>query len=360
MSRKRGDAEYELVSTKKGKYEPDILPTPIAKKQPRKLGLLPYCLMIFFAVFIKAWQPIAIANAKDEDGKYKFQKTAMVILVEMLKFFMCIPPFLAHLAATEPHKRKDLTDLPFVQSLHFLVPSLLYGASNTLVYLSLAYMNPALFHVFGNIRIITTGLLQRVMMGSKKSDVQWVALVLLTIGAVIASPGVSNPDLMGTDTTAFLGLIFTVLMCLCSTSSSIYTEKYYKKTEGLSIFYQNILMYLYGMLVNTIYLLFTEPEVLFEKGLTYGFDFNSYVVLFVQAVMGVSLSFIFKYLDNIVYVISLTVSMLLTVVYSAIFLDFTITIAFMAALAIVTTAVYLYYRSSILEYYGLDERRVNF
>lgn len=294
MSRKRGDAEYELVSTKKDRYEPDIIPALVSKKQPNKLGWLPYCAMIIFAVLIKAWQPIAIANAKNEDGTYRFNKTAMVILVEMLKFFMCIPPFLAHLAATEPHKRKDLTDLPFVQSLHFLVPSLLYGASNTLVYLSLAYMNPALFHVFGNIRIITTGLLQRIMMGSKKSDIQWISLLLLTIGAVIASPGVSNPDLMGEDTTAYLGLIFTFAMCVCSTSSSIYTEKYYKKTEGLSIFYQNILMYVYGMIVNTLFLLFSEPHILLEKGLTDGFDFNSYVVLFVQAVMGVALSFIFK------------------------------------------------------------------
>lgn len=302
MSRKNEKVdEYELVPTNKGLDELDELPVTVLIQKPKKLGWKLYFIMISFTILIKAWQPIAIANAKNEDGVYRFNKTAMVILVEMLKFLICIPPFLAHLIFTEPHQRKDLTNLPFIQTLHFLVPSLLYGAANTLVYLSLSYMNPALFHVLGNVRIITTGVLQRVMMGSKKSDIQWVSLFLLTIGAVIAFPGASNPGLLGSDITNYLGLIFTFAMCLCSTSSSIYTEKYYKKTEGLSIFYQNILMYMYGMLVNTLFLLATEPDALTVRGLTDGFEFYSYVVLGVQAVMGVSLSFIFKVRCSLVF-----------------------------------------------------------
>ena len=63
-----------------------------------------------------------------------------------------------------------MVNLPFIKSLHFLVPSLLYATSNTLMYLGLSYINPALFHVFGNIRIIITGVLARVMLSKKLTD----------------------------------------------------------------------------------------------------------------------------------------------------------------------------------------------
>ena len=41
-------------------------------------------------------------------------------------------------AGVKPHMRSALTALSFTESLHFLVPAILYGASNTL-----AFINPA-------------------------------------------------------------------------------------------------------------------------------------------------------------------------------------------------------------------------
>jgi len=76
--------------------------------------------------------------------------------------------------------------------------------------------------------------------------------------------------------------------------------------------------------------------------------------------MGVILSFVFKYLGNIVYVISLTVSMVITAVLSIMFFDFECTLTFMCAVLVVTTAIYLYYRTKILEHYKIDDRAFNF
>jgi len=234
-----------------------------------------------------------------------------------------------------------------------MVPAVLYGASNTLVYIGMSYINPALFHVFGNIRILTAGVLYRLMMGRKMGDTQWLALVLLTCGALLATPEGKADDKEGENN--FLGLVFLVLMCLCSTASSIYTEINYKKTQELSIFFQNCVLYVYGIAVNMIWLLATDGERLEREGFFYGFDRRAFVVLVAQSSMGVSLSFIFKYLDNIVYVIALTVSMFISAVFSIIYFDFQVSTTFFCALVVVTVSIYHFYRSKIMERFKLVE-----
>lgn len=199
------------------------------REQPR-LESAKYVLMIVLAIGVKTWQPLAIAASQRPDGSYSYNKTAMVFIVECIKLVFCSSVFAVVWHRTEPQKRASLINLPFKQSLHFLIPSVLYMASNTLVYYGMGYINPALFHIFGNFRIIVAGVLYRLIMGRKNTDVQWLSLVMLTAGAVLASPDVVKPDLFDESGTLY-GMLILTLMCLCSTCSSIYTELNYKKTE---------------------------------------------------------------------------------------------------------------------------------
>ena len=331
---------------------PKKLETTNGKLQNR--NCFKYLLMIGLAIGIKSWQPLAIASSKQPDGTYTYNKTVMVILVELMKLIFCGAMLVFQYTSTEPLKRPELVSLPFKQSLHFLVPAVLYGASNTLVYYGISFINPALFHVLGNIRIMTAGLLYRFIMKKKLSDLQWMALMLLTIGAVLATPELTSAEIGSSG--SLIGLLVIFVMCTCSTSSSIYTELNYKKTQELSIFYQNMVLYSYGILVNSIFLVFTLDEELIENGLFYGFDGSALHVLIAQTSMGVSLSFVFKFLDNIVYVICLTVAMLLTAIMSALFFDFEFTLPFICALVLVTSSIYLYYRARIIERFEIDEK----
>ena len=317
-------------------------------KPPSEVPAVLYFTMICLAIGVKCWQPLAIAGAKNPDGSFSFNKTTMVLLVEFVKLLFCGCVFLVQYLTSPAPRRSALTDLTFRQSLHYLVPAVLYAASNTLVYYGMSYINPALFHVLGNIRIITAGVLYRFMMGKKQTDIQWAALLILTFGAAIVTP---DMDEAGSESSKnpLWGLFFIILMCICSTSSSIYTEKYFKKSQDVSIFYQNCILYAYGIVVNAIYLLITDSKGLVEQGFFEGYDSRALVVLAAQSTMGVTLSFVFKvscrqYLNNIVYVISLPVSMVLTAGLSILFYAFTITVTFIAAVGIISASIYLYYR----------------
>lgn len=336
--RKRKD-DYELVAVKS---EDDTTgKSTTAKAQP--IGTLTYLLIIVSAIAIKSYQPIAISASQNEDGTYSYNKTTMVLLTEVAKLVACLIALGVQISGVKPHMRPALTALSFTESLHFLVPAILYGASNTLAFIGMSFINPALFHVFGNIRIIVVGILSRLMKGAKMSDIQWLALLFMTVGAIMATPGIANEDLMSKGN-SILGLLLIILMCVCSSASSVYTEMNFKRTKELSIFYQNVVLYLYGILVNGLYLLATDMEKIQTNGFFYGYSRGAYLALFSQALMGVSLSFIFKYLDNIVYVISLTVSMIITIWLSIVFFGFELTIPFVCAVVVVIGSIYLYYR----------------
>lgn len=325
---------------------------------PPGISNFKYFFILLVAIGFKSWQPIAVGMSKKEDGTYTYNKTWMVIYTECFKLVFCIIAFLCQYLSTDPISRPLLHNLPFIQSLHFIIPSILYATANTLVYISMSFINPALFHVFGNIRIMTAGVLYRLVMNKPQNDLQWISLVLLTCGAILASPNKEVSTKPNEDNT--LGLLACLMMCICSSASSIYTEINYKKTRELSIFYQNIVLYLYGILVNLIWLCYSDFESLTNSGAFSGFDLNAVHVLLAQGLMGISLSFIFKYLDNIVYVIAFTISMFVSALLSVFLFQFTFSVQFCIALLIVTFSVYLYYRDKILEKFGLNVKTAIF
>lgn len=326
---------------------------PMVKPVSSNVSTFKFVLILFIAIGMKSWQPIAVGMSKREDGTYSYNKTFMVLLVELCKLVFCTGAFLAHYKATPLQERYLLYNLSFGQSLHFIIPSILYAIANTMVYVGISFINPALFHVFGNIRIMTASILYRIFMKKPQSDLQWLALILLTAGAILASPTESLKLKPGENNV--LGLICSIIMCVCSSTSSIYTELNYKRTQHLSIFYQNMVLYAYGIVVNGMWILYSSYEDITENGLFDGFDGHAFHVLISQAAMGISLSFIFKYLDNITYVIAFTVSMFLSAILSIIFFEFEFTLQFSSALLIITIAVYHYYREKILEKFGINE-----
>lgn len=97
-----------------------------------------------------------------------------------------------------------------------------------------------------------------------------------------------------------------------------------------------------------------------KNGILHGFDGSSMQTLIAQSLMGITLSFLFKFLDNIVYVISLTVSMLLTAIFSIIFYDFECSVLFVCSLVIVVLSIYLFYRQKIIERFNWKENEFIF
>lgn len=345
-----GKNNYESVKTDTGlDSEVELIPAS------KKISNFKYTLMLTFSICIKVLQPLTISKAKSSDGSIRFNESTMVLLIESAKLVFCLCMFVFQYSVSKSESKQELYSLTFIQSLHFLIPALLYGASNTLVYFGMSYISPALFHVFGNTRILTAGIMYRIIIGKKQTDIQWLSMIIIAIGAIMSSNTNSSGELKN----AFIGFFLILAMSIFSTSASIYTEKFFKKSENVSIFYQNCLLYTFGLLVNAGALIIRSNSM-DGKEVFAGFDIYAVFVLIVQSIMGISLSFIFKYLDNIVYVISLVISMFLTAIISSFTDNFEFTFTFLSSLMLVTIGIYFFYRTKIFERFHIQENLVMF
>lgn len=66
------------------------------------------------------------------------------------------------------------------------VPSFLYVIQNNLLYYALSHLDPATYQVVYNLKILTTAVFSMTILSKPISQLQWLSLVILTIGVALA------------------------------------------------------------------------------------------------------------------------------------------------------------------------------
>ncbi len=78
------------------------------------------------------------------------------------------------------------------QAALFLVPSVIYWLHNNVQFLTLKYVDPSTYQILGNLKIVTTGVLFWLWLRRQLSPLQWMALVLLMVGAATSQVGIPH------------------------------------------------------------------------------------------------------------------------------------------------------------------------
>ena len=124
-------------------------------------------------------QGLLTTASKDSTGHYPYNFATIPFLAECLK--LCISSFLLgrqHRGVAE----RPRYSLSLKGTSLFLPPSVLYWFHNNVQFLTLKYLDTATYQILGNLKILTTGLLFWVCLRRKLTPLQWIALLLLTIG----------------------------------------------------------------------------------------------------------------------------------------------------------------------------------
>lgn len=127
---------------------------------------------------VRALQGLLTAASK-RGNSYAYNTATVPLLAEALKFAIsaCILRHqLRHKAAVQVTRN-------FRASLLFLVPSVIYWVHNNVQFATLRLLDPATYQVLGNLKIVTTGVLFWVLLRRQLTVLQWLALVLLMLGA---------------------------------------------------------------------------------------------------------------------------------------------------------------------------------
>ena len=211
-------------------------------------------------------------------------------------------------------------------------------------------MSIAVLFLLENLKIVTTTLMFRFVMKRELSHRQWTAVAILTAGSVLHSvSALQSASVSLSDVHCSLFGLF-LLCCSCSISAfaSVFTEYLLKTDNGLSVFHQNSLIYIFGVFFNAILWVVevrkknNAAESKYSFSLLDGFSIYTYTLVLTQVTLGLVMSLILKYLSNMAKVFIVASAPLVTTVLAYVIFDLHIQLEFMFSGTMVCIAVVLY------------------
>ncbi|KAL0356495.1 UNVERIFIED_CONTAM: CMP-sialic acid transporter 2 [Sesamum calycinum] len=192
------------------------------------------------------------------------------------------------------------------------------------------------YQILKNLNIISTGVLYRIILKKKLSEIQWAAFVLLSAGCTTAQLNSNSDRVLQTP---FQGWLMAIVMALLSGFAGVYTEAIIKKRPSRNINVQN---FWFGMELYREKVQDGTVSTNFLPELFAWLRLLTFVFLIDSVECGIAVSMVMKYADNIVKVYSTSVAMLLTAVVSVFLFGFHLSLAFFLGSTVVSVSVYLH------------------
>ena len=177
------------------------------------------------------------------------------------------------------------------------------------------------------------------MLGKKLHRLQWMALFLLAIGEALAESGSQSE---GNAKNVLLGTIAMFLYAALSGFAGVFTEKMLKKKSSMSFWMKSMILYFWGTVINAIFMIFKDGALISAQGFFYGYNFSTWIVVFLFSFGGLLVSIIITQFDNIVKVYVTCCSLFLTSVFSYLLFNFHYTMEFILAALIVSISILIY------------------
>ena len=111
------------------------------------------------------------------------------------------------------------------------VPSLLYTVQNNLLYYALSHLDAATFQVGYQVKILTTAFFSMFLLGKSLTRLQWISLIILTIGVSLAQLAAHENKQEHENTTA--GFIAVLLAACTSGFSGVWFERILKGSSSI-------------------------------------------------------------------------------------------------------------------------------
>ncbi|XP_057541744.1 CMP-sialic acid transporter 4-like isoform X2 [Amaranthus tricolor] len=251
-------------------------------------------------------------------GKYEYSVTTANFLVETLKCALSLAA-LSKIWRNEGVNDDNRLSTTVDEIIVYPIPAALYLVKNLLQYYIFAYVDAPGYQILKNFNIISTGVLYRIILKKKLSEIQWAAFILLCAGCTTAQLNSNSDHVLQTP---LYGWIMAIVMALLSGFAGVYTEAIIKKRPQRNINVQNFYLYVFGMIFNAIAIVIQDFDAVANNG--------------------IAVSMVMKFADNIVKVYSTSVAMLLTAVVSVFLFGFNLSLAFFLGATVVSVSVYLH------------------
>jgi len=336
--------------------------------------------------------------SKDDSGEYEYSKPSAVFLAELLKLFLALSMLtyeaFARSYSTEPppaNQPRLIAADPLKTFGLYLIPTALWFANNNIVFYVVQGISPATNQAVGQSKVLFTVLLLYMLLGRRFNFQQLLALGTLVCALVImafeddathAAPA-PTPAPVGTPGTTMpmpmhngsapaslydeaapghalsrrelrshytinpaVAILLSILISFNGSLAGVYNEKLLKELDSC-IHFQNAVAYVLGCGWNAAYMFIdsTSRDIL-KGGLLTGYNGYTWAYVISAATMGLSVSFMFKYQDNISRLLAIATSIGVTLFISIPALGIDVSIGQGTGVVLIALTLLAYYDGS--------------
>lgn len=241
--------------------------------------------------------------------------------------------------------QKETTEgLP--DALKLLVPSGLYVLQNNLQYIASSNLPAAVLQVLQQMKIITTAILSEAILGKTHSLAQRLSVFALAGGVALVQQSTVTGATASTELSSgqdvYLGVVCVVIACITSGFAGVYFELVLKSSTT-SLWVRNVEMALIGIVISLPSTLYYDGDLIRERGFFHGYTPMVWGVVCLAAGGGLVVALVVKYADNVLKGFATSVSIVISVLFSAVYLRETeLSTQFMAGTMMVMMAAYVY------------------
>ncbi|GLT79736.1 hypothetical protein SLA2020_512130 [Shorea laevis] len=285
-----------------------------------------------------------LTTLSQSNGRYNYDYATVPFLAEVFK--LMVSSFLLWRECRRSPLPKMTTDWKTVCL--FPIPSIIYLVHNNVQFATLMYVDTSTYQIMGNLKIVTTGILFRLFLKRKLSNLQWMAIILLAVGTTTSQvKGCGEASCESLFSAPIQGYMFGILSACLSALAGVYTEFLMKKNND-SLYWQNVQLYTFGAIFNMGRLLLDDFRGGFENGpwwqrLFSGYTITTWMVVLNLGSTGLLVSWLMKYADNIVKVYSTSMAMLLTMILSVFLFNFRPTLQLFLGIIVCTMSLHMYF-----------------
>ncbi|KAI9174807.1 hypothetical protein LWI28_022995 [Acer negundo] len=285
-----------------------------------------------------------LTTLSQSNGGYKYDYATVPFLAEVFK--LLVSSLLLWRECRKSPLPRMTTEWKSVRL--YPIPSIIYLIHNNVQFATLTYVDTSTYQIMGNLKIVTTGILFRLFLRRKLSNLQWMAIVLLAVGTTTSQvKGCGEASCDSLFAAPIQGYMLGILSACLSALAGVYTEFLMKKNND-SLYWQNVQLYTFGAIFNMSRLLLDDFRGGFENGAFWqrlfdGYSITTWLVVLNLGSTGLLVSWLMKYADNIVKVYSTSMAMLLTMVLSVYLFNFKPTMQLFLGIIICMMSLQMYF-----------------
>ena len=314
------------------------------------------------AAVAMALQPILLTLSKGPQGFFEYSVGSATLGCEILKLLFSAVGLCVLLVRQPELKGSVLSNRPWREFGQFFVPSVIYFVNNNLVFVILQALDPSTFQLVSQTKTIFTGLLFRFMLKRRLTIFQWTALFFLGCGTACSQiPEGKVEDahhlvtLLSSQTAetghvglsdlrfpAIVGVLITLFTAILSSLAGVYNELLLKGRVTAPLHWQNMQMYIHGVWLNFAFMMMYDGAIIRSNGVFHGYTWVTWAAIICNASVGITVSAVLKYCDNIARVYAHSIAMLVVMLVSVPLFGLDLTAQLIIALLLVTASTLQY------------------